>query len=69
MQEAILKEMVNERVPATFFLMNGFQVRGVVTAYDSFVIVVVTDGKQQVFYKHAISTIVPMRPFKCLATE
>lgn len=51
---------------ATFFLMNGFQIRGILTAYDSYVIVLVTDGKQQVFYKHAIPTIAPMRPLKCL---
>ena len=66
LQDAILKELMKERVTATFFLMNGFQIRGILTAYDSFVIVVVTDGKQQVFYKHAISTIAPMRPLKCL---
>ena len=66
LQDAILIELMKERVPATFFLMNGFQIRGILTAYDSFVIVVVTDGKQQVFYKHAISTIAPMCPLKCL---
>lgn len=66
LQDTILREMVENKVPATFFLMNGFQIRGIITAYDSFVIVVVTDGKQQVFYKHAISTIAPMRPLKCL---
>lgn len=66
LQESILKELVEEKVPATFFLINGFQIRGIVTACDRFVIVVVTDGKQQVFYKHAISTIAPIRPLKCL---
>ena len=66
LQDLILRELVENKVPATFFLMNGFQIRGIITAYDSFVIVVVTDGKQQVFYKHAISTIAPMRPLKCL---
>ena len=66
LQDSILRELVENKVPATFFLMNGFQIRGIITAYDSFVIVVVTDGKQQVFYKHAISTIAPMRPLKCL---
>lgn len=66
LQDTILKELVENKVPATFFLMNGFQIRGIITAYDSSVIVVVTDGKQQVFYKHAISSIAPMRPLKCL---
>ena len=66
LQDVVLKELMKDRVPATFFLMNGFQVRGLLTAYDSFVIVVVTEGRQQVFYKHAISTIAPARPLKCL---
>ena len=64
LQDTILKELVESKIPATFFLMNGFQIRGIITAYDDSVIVVVTDGKQQVFYKHAISTIAPMRPLK-----
>ena len=41
--------------------MNGFQMRGIITGYDPFVVVLDTDGKQQVIYKHAISTIVPER--------
>ena len=66
LQDTILKELVEEKVPATFFLMNGFQIRGIMTDYDCAVIVVVTEGKQQVFYKHAVSTIAPLRPLKCL---
>lgn len=46
----------------TVFLMNGYQMRGVITAFDPYVVVVVTDGKQQVIYKHAISTITPEHP-------
>lgn len=46
----------------TVFLMNGYQMRGVITAFDPYVVVVVSDGKQQVIYKHAISTITPERP-------
>ena len=41
--------------------MNGYQLRGVVTGFDAFVVVLMTDSKQQVIYKHAISTIVPER--------
>ena len=62
LQEAILKEVRREKVPVTLFLMNGFQLRGIITGYDAFVVVLDTDGKQQVIYKHAISTIVPIRP-------
>lgn len=64
LQDAILKEVRRERIPVTMFLMNGFQLRGVVTGYDSFVVVLNTDGKQQMIYKHAISTLVPARPLK-----
>ena len=64
LQEAILTEVCRDRVPVTMFLMNGFQLRGFVTGFDSFVVVLVSDGKQQMIYKHAISTLAPMKPLK-----
>ena len=68
LQDAILSEIRREKVPVTMFLMNGFQLRGTITGYDSFVVVLVTDGKQQMIYKHAISTLAPMKPLKAAAT-
>ena len=68
LQESILKEVIRDRVPVTMFLMNGFQLRGFVTGFDSFVVVLVSDGKQQMIYKHAISTLAPMKPLKAAAT-
>ena len=67
LQDAILKEVRRDRVPVTLFLMNGFQLRGVITGYDSFVVVLVTDGRQLMIYKHAISTLAPMKPLKAAA--
>ena len=64
LQDAILREVRAERVPVTLFLMNGFQLRGTVTGFDSFVVVLVSEGKQQMIYKHAISTLAPMKPLK-----
>ena len=64
LQDAILKEVIRDRVPVTMFLMNGFQLRGFVTGFDSFVVVLVSEGKQQMIYKHAISTLAPMKPLK-----
>ena len=64
LQEAILQEVRRDRVPVTLFLMNGFQLRGVITGFDSFVVVLVSDGKQQMIYKHAISTLAPMKPLR-----
>ena len=63
-QDAILSEVCRDKVPLTLFLMNGFQLRGIITGFDSFVVVLVTDGKQQMIYKHAISTLAPIRPLK-----
>ena len=67
LQDSILKEVIRDRVPVTLFLMNGFQLRGFVTGFDSFVVVLVSDGKQQMIYKHAISTLAPMKPLKAAA--
>ena len=64
LQDAILNEVRRDKVPVTLFLMNGFQLRGTVTGFDSFVVVLVTDGKQQMIYKHAISTLAPIKPLK-----
>ncbi len=64
LQDAILNEVRKDRIPVTLFLMNGFQLRGIITGFDSFVVVLVTDGKQQMIYKHAISTLAPMKPLK-----
>ena len=64
LQEAILSEVMRDKVPVTLFLMNGFQLRGTITGFDSFVVVLVSDGKQQMIYKHAISTLAPMKPIK-----
>ena len=64
LQEAILKEVRRDKVPVTLFLMNGFQLRGIVTGFDSFVVVLVSDGRQQMIYKHAISTLAPIQPLK-----
>lgn len=61
LQEAILKEVCRDKIPVTLFLMNGFQLRGMITGYDSFVVVLVSEGKQQMIYKHAISTLVPIK--------
>ena len=69
LQDAILKEVRRDRVPVTLFLMNGFQLRGVITGYDSFVVVLVTEGRQQMIYKHAISTLAPMKPLKAAAVS
>ena len=62
LQDIFLTQARRERRSVTMFLMNGFQMRGVITGFDAFVVILDSDGKQQVIYKHAISTIAPQRP-------
>ena len=69
LQDLFLLRIRQDRLPVTLFLMNGFQMRGIVTGYDPFVVVLVSDGRQQVIYKHAISTIVPIRPVELREME
>ncbi len=62
LQEVFLSQVQGERRNVTIFLMNGYQLRGNVTGFDAFTVVLTSDGKQQVIYKHAISTIIPEKP-------
>lgn len=62
LQDGFLNRVRQENVPVTMFLMNGFQMRGTVRGFDSFVVLLESDGRQQMIYKHAISTVLPARP-------
>lgn len=59
-QDIFLNEARKKNVPLTVFLVNGFQMRGVVTGFDSFTVTLLSDGRQQLIYKHAISTVAPV---------
>ena len=61
LQDAFLTLARRQDVPLTVFLVNGFQMRGVVRGFDPFTVVLESEGKQQLIYKHAISTIAPQR--------
>ena len=69
LQDLFLLRARGDRLNVIVFLMNGFQMRGIITGYDPFVVVLDTDGKQQVIYKHAISTIVPIQPVELREAE
>ena len=62
LQDMFLTRARRSEVAVTVFLMNGFQIRGTIGGFDAFTVVLSSDGKQQIIYKHAISTIVPERP-------
>lgn len=62
LQDLFLNQARRDKLSVTVFLMNGFQMKGIVKGFDSFTVVLDTDGKQQLIYKHAISTIIPPKP-------
>lgn len=62
LQDTFLNQMRKENVPVTIFLVNGYQLKGVVKGFDNFTLVLESEGKQQLVYKHAISTVAPFRP-------
>ena len=62
LQELFLLRARSTRANVTVFLMNGYQIRGQIAGFDAFVVVVHSEGKQQIIYKHAMSTIIPERP-------
>ena len=61
LQDTFLLRARRDKIPVTMFLMNGFQLRGIITGYDPFVVVLESESRQQIIYKHAISTIVPLK--------
>lgn len=61
LQDTFLNHARREKIPLTVFLTNGFQFKGMVKSFDSFTVLLDSEGKQQMVYKHAISTIVPAR--------
>ena len=66
LQDMFLNTLRKERTEVTVFLTNGYQLKGCIKGYDNFVVMMDSDGKQQMLYKHAISTISPSRPVVCV---
>ncbi|MCC8122544.1 MAG: RNA chaperone Hfq [Oscillospiraceae bacterium] len=62
LQDNFLSRAKKDRIHVTFYLVNGYQMHGYIGGHDPFVVILNTDGRQQVIYKHAISTIAPERP-------
>lgn len=69
LQDAFLNQVRKDKMLVTIYLINGFQIRGVVKGFDNFTVVVELDGKQQLVYKHAISTVAPIKPGTILIME
>jgi host factor-I protein len=61
LQDFYLNEISKQDISATFFLVNGFQLKGTVLAFDAYTVVLMSGNAQQMIYKHAISTIMPTK--------
>ena len=61
LQDLLLNQLRRDRVPVTVFLTNGFQIKGTVRGFDNFVVLLESEGKQHMIYKHAISTVCPSK--------
>lgn len=61
LQDVFLNQVRKEHIAVTIYLTNGFQLKGLVKGFDNFTVVLDSDGRQQLVYKHAISTISPMK--------
>ncbi|MBQ1248972.1 MAG: RNA chaperone Hfq [Selenomonadales bacterium] len=63
LQDSFLNLVRKENMAVVIYLVNGFQLRGMVKGFDNFTVILEQEGKQQLVYKHAISTIMPLKPF------
>ncbi len=61
LQDVFLNQVRKEHIPVTVYLTNGFQLKGMVKGFDNFTVILDSEGRQQLIYKHAISTISPLR--------
>lgn len=62
LQDDFLNKVRTERIQITVFFVNGYQLKGIVKSFDNFTILLVKDGKEMLLYKHAITTIAPVKP-------
>ena len=60
-QDQFLNQLRKDATNCTVFLLNGFQIRGQIKGFDNFTVLFECEGKQQLVYKHAISTFAPQR--------
>ena len=68
LQDVFLNQVRKEHIPVTIYITNGFQFKGLVKGFDNYTVILDTEGKQNLIYKHAISTITPLKAISILDT-
>lgn len=61
LQDEFLQKAKDQRVMVTFFLINGYQLKGLIKSFDSFTVLVVREGREMLVFKHAISSLAPIK--------
>ncbi|MCL2054050.1 MAG: RNA chaperone Hfq [Oscillospiraceae bacterium] len=69
LQDVFLNQARKEKITVTIFLTNGFQFKGIIKGFDGYTVILDSDGKQQLVFKHAISTIVPSKHISILEND
>ena len=69
MQDAFLNNVRKEKITITLFLSNGYKLTGTVIGFDNYVIFMETEKGQQLVYKHAITTILPLKTIRLFSNE
>lgn len=66
LQDVFLNQVRRAKLLVTVYLTNGFQFKGIVKGFDNYVVILDCDGRQNLVYKHAISTVIPSKPIGIL---
>lgn len=69
LQDTFLNQVRKENLPVTIYLVNGFQLKGLIKGFDNFTVIIEFEGRQQMVYKHAISTVMPIRPINFMVAS
>ncbi|WP_033689693.1 RNA chaperone Hfq [Bacillus cereus] len=56
-QEELYKNLSSTNKKVTIFLKSGVRIMGEIVGVDRFTVLILVNGKQQLIYKQAISTI------------
>ena len=69
LQDVFLNQVRKDHIAVTVYLTNGFQLKGMVKGFDNFTVILESEGKQQMVYKHAMSTVCPVKPVNIMVAN
>ncbi len=69
LQDVFLNQVRKDKIIVVIYLTNGFQLKGIVRGFDNFIVILEAEGKQQMIYKHAISTVIPAKEVRLMVEE